>query len=246
MSAICDYLRVSDTRREALLSAAADGWTPGWWECDSPGMGRRQAMHADLESGTKSIDEYALTLPPGLLQTPEFAAARMRSDPACYARDFDQTKAVAARARRQQLLLATRGPQYHLILDVLAVERLGAPPAIVVGQLRHIADLATAHSSITVQVLPLDAPIQHHKAPQSAYTIYGYRDDQATRAVAATTLDTDLVITERSRIDAYIELYNRLKAAAVAPEDSIRLLRAVADRIDQQGNTYGNRVYQLA
>jgi transcriptional regulator with XRE-family HTH domain len=246
VSAICDYLRVGDARRQALLAAASDGWTRGWWEAESSGMGRRQGMHAALESGTKRIAEYALALPPGLLQTPDFAAARMRSDPGSHAPDFDPAKAIAARARRQQLLLARRGPQYDLVFDVFAVERLGAPPAIVADQLRHIAAVAMNHTSITVRVLPVDAPIQHHTAPQSAYTIYRYHDEHQTLAVAATTLDTDLIIIERSRIDAYLELHCRLTAAALAPGDSIALLNTVADRIDRQENPHGHRLSQLA
>ena len=246
VSAICDYLRVPERRRQAILSAAADGWTRGWWEADSPAMGRRQAMHADLESGTRRIAEYALALPPGLLQTAEFAAARMRSDPARHASDFDPAVAVAARARRQQVLLATSGPEYDLVFDAFAVQRLGADPAIVASQLRHISGLAVTHASITVRVLPVHATIQHHNAPQSAYTIYRYRDEQETLAVAATTLDTDLVITDPARIAAYLDLHSRLRAAALAPDDSITLINAVADRLDGQEDPHDNRLRQLA
>lgn len=131
---ICHYLQVGPKRREAII--AADGWAAGWWEPDAEKMGHRQARYADLESGTRSISEYALALIPGLLQTPEFAEARTRADPARQPETFDPATSVIARTRRQQLLLATGGPVYDLELDEIAVRRCAAEPPIVAGQLR--------------------------------------------------------------------------------------------------------------
>ncbi|MFG2042120.1 helix-turn-helix domain-containing protein [Dactylosporangium sp. NPDC048998] len=231
VSAICDYLAVGANRRAAIMDAAADGWARGWWVPEAERMGFRQATYADLESGTKSIAEYALALPPGLLQTAAFAEARIRSTAAGHTDVFDPAAAVAARAYRQRLLLAVDGPQYDVVLDEFAIRRCAAEPQIVADQLRHIVAVCTTYASVVVRVLPIDASIRGHSAPRSAYSIYRYRGAPGSIAVAVDTLTKDLIHTDPHEIDPYLSLHRRLKAAALAPEPSIRLLRAAAQEL---------------
>ncbi|WP_416903511.1 helix-turn-helix domain-containing protein [Micromonospora echinospora] len=231
VSGICDYLAVGVNRRTAIMEAATDGWTRGWWAADAERMGLRQAIYADLESGAKTITEYALVLIPGLLQTPAFADARLRSDPARHGDKFDPAAAVAARARRQSLVLAARGPRYEAVIDEVAIRRRAADPAVVAEQLRHVIAVCASHPSVTVQVLPLDASIRGHSAPRSAYSIYRYRDPQGSQAVAVDTLTHDVIHTEPGEVDPYLNLHSRLKAAALSTESSIRLLRTAAENL---------------
>ncbi|GAA3742228.1 helix-turn-helix transcriptional regulator [Plantactinospora mayteni] len=231
---ICDYLRVGAKRREEIIAAATDGWAIGWWEPDAAKMGHRQARYADLESGTQSISEYALALIPGLLQTPEFTDARNRADPARQPDTFDPMTSVRARTRRQQLLLAPSGPVYDLVLDEIAVRRCAAEPPIVAAQLRHIADLCATHQNISVRVLPVDAAIKGHSAPRSAYSLYRYRDANATFAVAVDTLTSDLVLTMPDEVDAYRQLHSRLKVVTLTPEASLRMLQDVAEQLGRK------------
>lgn len=231
VSGICDYLAVGVNRRTAIMEAASDGWNRGWWAADAERMGIRQATYADLESGTKTITEYAMALIPGLLQTPAFADARLRSDPARHGGRFDPGAAVAARARRQRLVLATGGPRYEAVIDEVAIRRPAADPVVVAEQLRHVVAVCAAHPSVTVQVLPLAASIRGHSAPRSAYSIYRYRDPQGSQAVAVDTLTHDVIHTEPGEVDAYLNLHSRLRAAALSPEASIRLIRTAVENL---------------
>ncbi|MFJ8577936.1 Scr1 family TA system antitoxin-like transcriptional regulator [Micromonospora sp. NPDC093277] len=231
VSGICDYLSVGVNRRGAIMDAAADGWTRGWWTGDAERMGIRQAIYADLESGTKTITEYAMALIPGLLQTSAFADARLRSDPARHGDRFDPAAAVAARARRQSLALAAGGPGYEAVIDEIAIRRCAADPVVVADQLRHVVAVCANHPSVSVQVLPVDASIRGHSAPRSAYSIYRYRDPQSSHAVAVDTLTKDLIHTGPGEIDPYLSLHSRLKAAALSPDASIRLLHAAAEHL---------------
>ncbi|WP_433531306.1 helix-turn-helix domain-containing protein [Micromonospora sp. CA-263727] len=230
---ICEYLQLSIKRREALMAGAADGWATGWWMTDEARIGHRQARYADLESGTQAISEYALALIPGLLQTAEYADARMRSDPARQPDNFDPVAAVAARTRRQKLLLNDAGAAYDLVLDESAVRYRAAEPSIIADQLRHIADLCAAHPKrISVRILPSHPNITSYSAPRSAYSIYRYADQQATRAVAVETLTMDLVLTEPDEVDAYRQLHSRLRVASLEPAESLRILTAAADQLN--------------
>ncbi|BCJ58184.1 DNA-binding protein [Micromonospora endophytica] len=231
VSGICDYLAVGVNRRTAIMDAAADGWARGWWVAEAERMGIRQAVYADLESGTKNIAEYAISLIPGLLQTPAFADARLRSEPARHGDRFEPASAVTARGRRQSLVLAAGGPRYEAVIDEIAIRRSAADPVVVAEQLRHVVDVCAHHPSVTVQVLPVDASIRGHSAPRSAYSIYRYRDPQNSQAVAVDTLTHDVIHTDPDELDPYLSLHGRLKAAALSPESSIRLLRAAAERL---------------
>ncbi|MEV0003442.1 helix-turn-helix transcriptional regulator [Micromonospora sp. NPDC050980] len=234
VSAICEYLAVGVKRRTAIMDGAADGWARGWWMADAERMGARQAIYADLESGTKSITEYAPFLIPGLLQTPAFADARMRSEPARHTEPFESAQAVSARARRQQLLLAPDGPRYNVVLDEGAIRRSAAEPHIVADQLRHILNICAAHASVKVRVLPIDTTIKGHSAMCSPYSIYHYRDTPSSIAVAVDTLNQDLIHTETDEIDPYLSLHGRLKAAALDNERSFGLIRAAAQAYYRQ------------
>ncbi|MFG3702281.1 Scr1 family TA system antitoxin-like transcriptional regulator [Micromonospora sp. NPDC047620] len=231
VSGICDYLTVGMNRRTAIMDAAADGWARGWWAADAERMGARQAIYADLESGTKTITEFAIALIPGLLQTPAYADARLRSEPARHGDRFDPATAVAARARRQSLVLAEGGPRYEAVIDESAIRRRAADPVVVAEQLRHVVAVCVNHSSVVVQVLPADTSIRGHSAPRSAYSIYRYRDPQGSRAVAVDTLTRDMIHTDPDELDPYVSLHSRLKAAALSPDSSIRLLRAAAESL---------------
>ncbi|GGM84998.1 DUF5753 domain-containing protein [Dactylosporangium sucinum] len=227
VSGICDYLSVGANRRAAIIDAATDGWARGWWAADAELMGTRQAAYADLESGTDTISEYAFALVPGLLQTAAFANARLRCEPARHSDHFDPAAAVAARSKRQQLLLAPDGPRYDVVLDEAAIRRYAAEPHVVAEQLRHIVAVCSEHSNVTVRVLPIGMPIVGHSAPRSAYSIYRYRDAQHSVAVAVDTLVEDLIHTEPSQIDPYAHLHARLRAAALTTDASLHLLHAV-------------------
>ncbi|WP_433221474.1 helix-turn-helix domain-containing protein [Dactylosporangium sp. CS-047395] len=231
VSGICEYLGVGTKRRAAIMDAATDGWTRGWWTADAEQMGARQALYADLESGTDTISEYVFALFPGLLQTPAFADARLRCEPARHGDHFDPAAAVAARATRQQLLLAPDGPRYDVVLDEAAVRRCAAEPHIVAEQLRHLVAICSEHPNVTVRVLPIGAPLKGHSAPRSAYSIYRYRDPQRSVAVAVDTLTEDRVHTEPAQIDPDQHLHARLKAAALDPAPSLHTLAKAAQNL---------------
>ncbi|WP_433616957.1 helix-turn-helix domain-containing protein [Dactylosporangium sp. CA-139114] len=228
VSGICEYLGVGANRRTAIMDAATDGWARGWWTTDVDRMGPRQAIYADLESGTDAISEYAIALIPGLLQTAAFADARVRCEPTRHGDHFDPAAAVAARTTRQQLLLAPDGPRYDVVLDEAAIHRCAAEPHIVAEQLRHIVAVCSRHPTVTVRVLPIGASIKGHSAPRSAYSIYRYHDQQRSIAVAVDTLTEDLIHTEPAQIDPYLHLHARLKAAALDPIPSLHTLSAAA------------------
>src|SRR5262249_45489220 len=76
---ILDVLNVGEKRWEQIMTIAREAQERGWWEKFSDEMGPRQALYANLEAGARAINEYQMTLLPGLLQIPAFTEARARA-----------------------------------------------------------------------------------------------------------------------------------------------------------------------
>jgi transcriptional regulator with XRE-family HTH domain len=231
---ILDVLNVGQRRWDQIMTIAREAQERGWWEKFADEMGPRQALYASLEAGAKNIDEYQMTLLPGLLQIPAFTEARARADRGAYAEQFDPARALEARAARQRMVERPGGPTYQVIIDEMAVRRLAAPPAVVGAQLRHLVDMGKNRKKVTLRVLPLNASILGHAVPRSAFFTYRYPDPGDPVVVAVDTVTSDLVLTEAHEVSYYLTLYERLVDAALEPADSLDFLAAVAQELPHE------------
>jgi transcriptional regulator with XRE-family HTH domain len=218
-------------RREQLLTIARQAATTGWWEPIAEKMGPRQAMFADLEAGAIRIDEYQMTLFPGLLQIPPFTEARCRVDYATRRVPFDTATALEARSTRQSTVHREGGPNYQVVLDELAVRRPAAPIDVVIGQLDHIVQFVHASAAATVRVLPLAAEIANHAIPLSSFSIYRYPDPDDPVVVAIESETNDQILAYTPAVSFYVDLHERLAHAAMAPNDSLDFLANLAEEM---------------
>jgi transcriptional regulator with XRE-family HTH domain len=231
---ILDVLNVGQKRWDQIMTITREAQERGWWEKFANEMGPRQALYANLEAGARSINEYQMTLLPGLLQIPAFTEARARADRDAYTEHFDPARALEARAARQRLLERPGGPTYEVIIDELAVRRLAAPPPVVAAQLRHLVDVGKNRKKVTIRVLPLATPIFGHAVPRSAFFTYRYPDPGDPVVVAVDTVTSDLVLTDANEVGHYLTLYQRLQEAALAPAESLDFLAAVAQEMPHE------------
>ena len=228
---ILEALNVTGDRWDSLMQIAREAGERGWWESAATEMGVRQALYADLEAGAASIREYQMTLLPGLLQTTAFTHARAGIDKADWSTNFSPDRAAEGRARRQQVLHRSDGPTYEVVIDELAVRRPAAEDSVLRDQLLHIAEHPAQDKKITVSVLPVDGRIAGHMVPRSSFSIYTYPDPLDPVVVAVDTVTDDLVLPEPPAVAQYLDLYERLRSAALTPEQSARFLLASADQI---------------
>lgn len=222
---ILDALGVDDERWTQIMTIAREAGERGWWESNKA-MGERQALYANLEAGAVSIREFQLTFVPGLLQTPEFTKARIDAEQAgaTAAPPYSPEKAIEARLGRQRMLRRPGGPTYHLVLDELAVRRPTAPEEVVKAQLYHMAATVNSNPKYTIQVLRVGAQIEGFSVPRSAFSIYEFRDELDPSVVAVDNLTEDMVLTDAEPVGRYVDLFEKLVAAAETPEDSLGIL----------------------
>ncbi|GAB3849186.1 helix-turn-helix transcriptional regulator [Micromonospora andamanensis] len=220
--------RVREPRSSQLLAIAQDAQERGWWAKSADGMGTRQAMYANLEAGASAINEYHMAFLPGLLQIPPYTEARIRLDPQD-GRAFNPACSLDARARRQRILDRPGGPSYEVVIDVLAIRRLAAPPEVVADQLDHLVHEGHRRNALTIHVLPVAARIPQHAVPRSAFSTYRYPDPHDPIVVAVDTATDDLVLTHEADVRRYLDLYEKIRRAALSPADSLDLLAAAAE-----------------
>jgi transcriptional regulator with XRE-family HTH domain len=226
---IIDALGVIGDHWTEIMAVARDASERGWWAAFGQAMGARQALYADLEAGASTIAEFQPFIP-GLLQTGEFAHQRQVAESEIGPVTFSSERAVEARQTRQRMLRRPDGPSYEVVLDEIAVRRLSAPPEVVAAQLEHLVAVAS-EPRVTLRLLPVDATIDGYVIPRSAFSLYTYPDAKDPRVVAVDTVTTDVVLTsltEDVQVTRYEKLYERLRRAALEPQQSVDFLAGVA------------------
>jgi hypothetical protein len=81
---------------------------------------------------------------------------------------------------------------------------------------------------VTMRVLPVHARIEDYAVPRCTFSVYTYPDPGDPAVVAVDTVTSDLILTDSADVHSYQQLYQRLRDAALSPDDSLDLLTKVA------------------
>lgn len=224
---ILEAYGIEDERWTEVVTIARDAADRGWWESNKA-MGPRQALSANLEAGATTIREFQMVFIPGLLQTPEFARARVDAERAIGAETHSADTNAEARVGRQRMLRRPGGPTYDVVLDELSIRRAAAPTEVVRAQLLHLAATVNGSPNVTARVLPVSVAIDGYDVPRSAFSIYTFADPKDPRVVVVDTITDDLVLTEVEEVRRYESLFSGIREAAMSPDESIDLLIELA------------------
>ncbi|MFV2173137.1 helix-turn-helix transcriptional regulator [Actinomadura sp. LOL_016] len=226
-----DVMDITDAKRDRLVRLARDAGEKHWWDRFGESMGPRQKLYADLESGADGIRSYNQTGMPAVLQTPEFIDALVELDACQGTLAYRPERMVEAREHRQKRLLSPDGPTYDAVLDETMIHRLAVPPQVMAAQLSHLIAMVTTEERITVRVLPNDVRIPGGLLPQASFFLYTFPEPGDSAMAVVDTVTTDIVLAKRNELATYTELYERVRTAALSPEDSLTFLSRVADRL---------------
>ena len=224
---ILDALGVDGERWTQVMTIAREAGERGWWE-STKGMGDRQALYANLEAGATTIREYHQTFLPGLLQIPEYAAARTEALAVLESLGGTADGVMAGRLGRQRMLRRPGAPTYEVIIDELTVRRFTASPEVIKKQLYHLATTVNGDPKISLRVLPITARIHGYAVPRCTFSLYTYPDPGDPAVVAIDTVTDDLILTEPADVATYEQLYTRIREAALSDLDSLDLLTKAA------------------
>ncbi len=227
---LLEALGVGGAEWTSLLTIAQDAATRGWWDSGARVMGERQALYADLEAGAAGIREYQPSSVPGLLQTAEYARARLLVPGVMPAGEATVEGVLEGRAGRQRMLRRPGAPSYELLIDEAAVRRPSAPPPVMREQLAHLAAQA-AEENVTVRVLPIEAVVRDYQTLPGALSLYTYPDLGDPVVAAIESITTDVIVTDSVQVVRYAERYDLLAEVALSPGDSAEFISQAATKL---------------
>ncbi|WP_370412693.1 Scr1 family TA system antitoxin-like transcriptional regulator [Streptomyces fradiae] len=179
---------------------------------------------AELEAVATKLCEFAPTVVPGLLQTPEYMRAQILAMYPFASEAYIEEK-VSSRIERQAILKedATR-PEYWAILHENVLRTPVGGPALMARQLDHLVALARQRR-VLVAVIPREVGAHAHMTgtlklmefsdqPPTAYTETEY---------SGTLLDDPAVVKDAQRT------YDLLRVAALSPEASLAMIESAAE-----------------
>lgn len=223
---LLDLYGATGAEREKLIAIARDAAnTRGWWRSFAE-LGHRQRGYAELEAGVVELREYQQSLIPGLLQTPDYARARVLSELPIH-RNLDVHAEVAARQARQALLTAENPPRYQAVVDEAALRRCAGPAEVMAAQLARLVELS-ALPAVTLRVLPLQAQIGDYYVPFVSFSLFRFADPEDPDMVVLETQTSDLHLGDEEDVSRYRLLFDWLAAAALPPEESVTFLAGLA------------------
>jgi transcriptional regulator with XRE-family HTH domain len=156
LTRLVDLFEFDRDERQELLDLREAAKQRGWWARYSGLIGPELQRLFGLEHGAAGIRGYESLLVPGLLQTPDYSRAIMAPDVTVRPVEVDQR--VEVRQRRQQRLTGDDPLHLTAILSEAALRQQIGGPAVLRGQLEHLARLIEERSdNIVVRVIPFSA-----------------------------------------------------------------------------------------
>lgn len=225
--AMLDLYGVTGSERDGLIQLAREARQPGWWHSFRGVLSNPYEVYIGLEGGAATIRNFEPIVVPGLLQTEEYARAALKGGP----RELDGDEIQArteVRMTRQQILARPGRPRLWTVIDEAVIRRVVGNADVMRTQLRHLAD-AAEQGKTTIQVVPFRAGA--HSGTTGPFVILDFAEITDHAIVYVETLAGDIYLEQPHDAERYTIAFERLLAAALPPDDSVRLIERAADEL---------------
>jgi transcriptional regulator with XRE-family HTH domain len=224
---LCRIYDLPDDVREQLTNLARGSRERQWWQRSdlTPAL----QILIGMEGSAKSISQYELAVFPGLLQTPDYADAIMRS----WIPDPGKRQAlVTARMRRQTIFQSPEPPDIQVILDEAAIRRTVGGHRIMQAQLEDLIERVTRRT-VDLRVVPFNAG--SHQGLLNGFTVLEFEDltplpGEATipGVVLLELSDGEKYLDTSDDVAYHFSSFENIRAHALTAEESIDLVRTAA------------------
>jgi hypothetical protein len=215
---------VTGSERDGLIQLTREARQPGWWYSFRDVLPNPYEVYIGLEAGATSIRNFEPIVVPGLLQTADYAREIFRNGP--IELDPDEVeRLLEVRLARQKILARDDRPRLWAFIDEAVIHRVVGNPDVMREQLQHLAD-AAQQGKTTIQVVPYRAGA--HAGTTGPFAILNFPEVTDPVVVYVETLAGDIHLEEPSDVDRYTLAFDRLRAAALHPDDSVQMIERMA------------------
>jgi Domain of unknown function (DUF5753) len=177
-----------------------------YWLFDSRKLVLRphQSEIAELDAKTRLFRVFEATVIPGLLQTAEYARARLAQGVILFKVRNDINEAVQARMKRQELLYRS-DKRFHFVMTEAALRLRLYSPEVMLGQLDRLISLSALPN---VKLGIIDSNTQYVVGPWHGFWL-GDID-----RVKVETFSAELNLAQPQEIELYSNIFDQFAAVA--------------------------------
>jgi transcriptional regulator with XRE-family HTH domain len=212
---------------DALMALASGSRGRDWWHRYDDVIGRQFSTYLGFEAVASVVQTYEGMVVPGLLQTTDYARALVDAVGDAQTEE-EAARRVEARVYRQQILQGDDAPRLHAIIDEGVLQRVVGGPAVMHGQLLHLAEM-TQRATVTVQVVPFAAGA--HRAMEGGFIILRFADEGDGDVVSVDLRTRSLYLDDRGEVEAYRDAWESVLATAASPMLSRQMIDAAAEEM---------------
>ncbi|MBG0825179.1 helix-turn-helix domain-containing protein [Planomonospora sp. ID91781] len=217
---------VDGLRREELLKLARDARKKGWWHAYDD-LSSEYASYIGLEAEAASMKSFAPVVLPGLLQTEDYARAVIRAG-LVLSPPGEVEHRIEIRMARQSVLAGDEPLRLWTVLDEAVIRRLIGGPAVMHAQLKRLLEVMEA-PNITIQLLPFATGA--HSGTSGAFQIMEFPEPADPDVVFLENLTDSLYVEKDADVYRYTVAFDHLRARALDPDESRRLIEEAAARL---------------
>lgn len=212
-----------------LVTAARKG--RNWWQHLAEAVPSWFDLYIGLEAGAAELFSCDAYVVPGILQTPGYTEAVVRSDPDLPEQQIRER--IELRMGRQTILERDDGGdpvRLWVVLDESVLYRRRSSPKVMAAQLQHLLQMAD-RPRIDIQVLPLEAGA--HIAQQGSFHLLKFPPEFTgdPGVVYLELLAEGRYYEEPEEIVSYEQAMTRLQVLSAGPEDPRALIQQAAEEI---------------
>lgn len=223
MRAYCAHCDANDQLPDLLATLHnIDAAYTEWRRLLSSGVKRGQQQVMKLESAATLIRNYEPQIIPGLLQTAEYAEAKLRRVIEFYHLPDDLDAGVSKRMERQQVLYR-RGRRFHFIISEKSLYTTVGNDGVMRGQLDRLLAII-GMPRVTLGIIPLTA--------EAIVVVESFMmfDNRMVKIEGHTA---ELTVTQPREIVLYGRAFDTLAGQSVTDEAARELIRkAMALRLN--------------
>jgi transcriptional regulator with XRE-family HTH domain len=226
VSALLVVYDVKGEERDRLIELTREVDQPGWWETSgSPWLRSQLTALIAFENTASLIASHPSVRIPGLLQTPDYARALLRS---AELPEYAIESMVAMRVGRQTTLTKPGAPEYVAVIDEAALRRPVGGAATMADQLSHLLKQAT-RTNITIQAVPFS--LGAHTGLDGAFLVLAF--PKASTVVHLENKRGGVFLDQPNDVHPYVEALSTLQKVALSPDETIGFIQSIAVEYEQ-------------